>query len=120
MSKTEDRFKDAELLTESVLVIMNDIKLIEDRYSQEIAPFRQAIKELEEAFLDKYLVDSSGIPVRPGMILEKEGKHFRVLSRYQQFFVKYFGNARVRVMPIGKKRPIEIWHEDLPEYTIVD
>lgn len=119
MEATE-RLKDAEQLTESVLVIMDKIKAIEARYKIETAPFRQEIKELEEAFLDKYLVDSSGKPIRPGMILEKDGKRFGVLNRYQQCFVKYLGNARVKVLPTGKKRSFEIWHGDLPEYTIVD
>lgn len=119
MEATE-RLKDAEQLTESVLVIMDKIKAIEARYKIETAPLRQEIKELEEAFLDKYLVDSSGKPIRPGMILEKDGKRFGVLNRYQQCFVKYLGNARVKVLPTGKKRSFEIWHGDLPEYTIVD
>lgn len=118
--ETSERLKDAELLTESVLVIIDNIKSIEARYKMETAPLRQEIKELEEAFLDKYLVDSSGRPIRPGMILEKDGKRFGVLDRYQQCFVKYLGNARVKVLPTGKKRSFEIWHGDLPEYTIVD
>lgn len=118
--ETSERLKDAEQLTESVLVIMDKVKAIEARYKMETAPLQQEIKELEEAFLNKYLVDSSGKPVHKGMILEKDGKRFGVLDRYQQCFVKYLGNARVKVLPSGKKRSFEIWHGDLPEYTIVD
>lgn len=118
--ETSERLKDAELLTESVLAIMDKIMLIEAEYKQEKAPLEQEIKKLEEAFLDKYLLDSSGKPVRKGMTLEKDGKKYRVLERYQQCFVKYLGNARVSVLPEGKKRTVEIGHGDLPEYTIVD
>lgn len=119
MEATE-RLKDAEQLTESVLVIMDKIKAIEARYKQEKAPLEQNIRELENAFLDKYLVDSSGKPVHPGMILEKDGKRFGVLDRYQQCFVKYLGNARVKVLPEGKKRTVDIDFSKLVEYIIVE
>lgn len=117
---TEERLKDAEELTNKVAAIIDKIKSIEARINVETAPLRQEIKELEDNFLDKYLKDSSGQPVRKGMVIEKDGKKFKILNRYQQCIFKYLGNARVNVLPEGKKRTIEIWHNELLEYTIVD
>lgn len=117
---TEERFKDAEELTNKVAAIISKIKTIEARINVETAPLRQEIKELEDDFLDKYLKDSSGQPVCEGMVIEKDGKKFKVLGRHQQWLFKYLGNARVNVLPEGKKRTIEIWHNELQEYTIVD
>ena len=114
-----ERFNDAELLTKSVLSFMDKKKAIESRYKQETAPLVEEIRELENAFLDKYLIDSTGKPVQKGMILEKEGKEYEVLDRYQQCFIRYLGNVRVSVLPKGKKRKIDIGVSEIQEYTII-
>ena len=114
-----ERFNDAELLTKSVLAIMDKKKAIEARYKEETAPLDQEIRELENAFLDKYLIDSTGKPVQKGMILEKEGKRYRVLNRYQQRIMRYLGNAQVSALPDGKKRTVYIGAGEIQDYTIV-
>lgn len=114
-----ERFNDAELLTKSVLAIMDKKKAIEARYKEETAPLDQEIRELENAFLDKYLIDSTGKPVQKGMILEKDGKMYKVLNRSQQCFIRYLGNARVSVLPDGKKRTVDIGAGEIQDYTIV-
>lgn len=53
------------------------------------------------------------------MILEKEGKSYKVLNRYQQCFIRYLGNARVSVLPDGKKGAIDIGVGEIQDYTIV-
>ena len=45
-----ERFNDAELLTKSVLAIMDKKKTIVARYKEETAPLDQEIRELENAF----------------------------------------------------------------------
>lgn len=115
----EAKFKDAEILSEKVLKIQSDIRKIEDEVKVKTAPLYGEIKQLEEEYLDKYLIDSTGKPVRKGMIIEKENKRFNVINRYQQCFFKYLGNPRVSVIPEGKKRAFDIIPRELSEYTIV-
>lgn len=117
---TEERLKDAEELTSKVAAIINEIKTIETRILVETDPLKHKIIELEDNFLDKYLKDSSGQTVRKGMVIEKNGKKFKVLRRSQQRIFRYLGNAMVEVLPEGKKRKMEICHNELHEYTIVD
>lgn len=54
------------------------------------------------------------------MVIEKDGKRFQVLNRYQQCIFRYLGNARVSVLPEGKKRTIDIFPFELAEFTIVE
>lgn len=100
--KYSNRIADAEQLTKKVQAIYSEIKVFEDAYKKQIAPLKQKIAQLEESFLDKWLVDSTGRPVSKGMVIEKNGKRFKVLNRYQQCIFRYLGNARVSVLPEGK------------------
>ena len=111
--KYSNRIADAEQLTKKVQAIYSEIKVFEDAYKQKIA-------QLEESFLDKWLVDSTGRPVSKGMVIEKNGKRFKVLNRYQQCIFRYLGNARVSVLPEGKKRTLDISPSELVEFTIVE
>lgn len=115
-----NRTADAKQLTKDVQVVLSEIKVIEDSYKKQIAPLKQKIAQLEESFLDKWLVDSTGRPVRKGMIIEKTGKRFKVLDRYQQFLFSYLGNPRVSVLPEGKKRACQIFSSELVEFTIIE
>lgn len=117
--KYSNRIADAEQLTKEVQAIYSEIKVFEDAYKKQIAPLKQKIAQLEESFLDKWLVDSTGRPVSKGMVIEKNGKRFKVLNRYQQCIFQYLGNARVSVLPEGKKRTLDIFPSELVEFTIV-
>lgn len=92
----------------------------EEEYKKKIVPLKKEIKRLEQSFLDKYLIDSTGKPVKKGMTIEKEGKKYKVLDRYQQCICQYLGNVRVSALPEGKKRTVDIFPDDLCEYTIVE
>ncbi len=118
--KYSNRIADAEQLTKKVQAIYSEIKVFEDAYKKQIAPLKQKIAQLEESFLDKWLVDSTGRPVSKGMVIEKNGKRFKVLNRYQQCIFRYLGNARVSVLPEGKKRTLDIFPSELVEFTIVE
>ncbi len=118
--KYNKRIADAEQLTEDVQAIYSEIRVFEDAYKKQVAPLKQKIAQLEESFLNKWLVDSTGRPVCKGMVIEKDGKRFQVLNRYQQCIFRYLGNARVSVLPEGKKRTIDIFPFELAEFTIVE
>lgn len=70
--KYSNRIADAEQLTKEVQAIYSKIKVFEDAYKKQIAPLKQKIAQLEESFLDKWLVDSTGRPVSKGMVIEKK------------------------------------------------
>lgn len=116
MDKIERR-KDAEMLTASVSKIYKEIEAIEKR---EILPLKIKIEKLKDAFLDKYLVDSSGMPVHVGMTIEKDKRRYKVLDRYQQKLFGYLGNARVVAICEGQKKGFPIYCDDLIKYTIID
>lgn len=118
--KYNKRIAAAEQLTEDVQAIYSEIRVFEDAYKKQIAPLKQKIVQLEESFLNKWLVDSTGRPVCKGMVIEKDGKRFKVLNRYQQCIFQYLGNARVSVLPEGKKRTIDIHSTELVEFTIIE
>lgn len=118
--KCNERFTDAEQLTKDVQAVYSDIRVFEAAYKKQVAPLKQKIAQLEESFLNKWLVDSTGRPVCKGMTIEKDGKRFKVLDRYQQCIFQYLGNARVSVLPEGKKRAIDIHSSELVEFTIAE
>lgn len=117
--KYNNRIADAEQLTKDVRAIYSEIEVFENSYKRQIAPLKQKIAQLEESFLDKWLVDSNGKPVWKGMIIEKDGKRFKVINRYQQCLLQYLGNPRVTVLPEGKMRTLDIFPSELVEFTIV-
>lgn len=54
--KYSNRIADAEQLTKEVQAIYTEIKVFEDAYKKQIAPLKQKIAQLEESFMDKWLV----------------------------------------------------------------
>lgn len=108
-----ERKKDAEILTEKVdeLIKLRDDstrnisieinRLLEERKKM-IEPFQKKIEELKDEYLDKYLKDSNGNPVRVGDVIVKESVKYKVLDRYQQKFFSYLGNPRVEVKKYNK------------------
>lgn len=114
------RKAEADKLTEQVSAIQLEMNSFHEKYLQEIAPFKKQIEELEQSFLDRHLIDSSGIAVKVGMTIEKDSKRYQVTYRGQQCIFGYLGNARVKAIPEGKKREIEIGVDELQEYKIVN
>lgn len=89
-----------------------------------IEPFQKKIEELKDEYLDKYLKDSSGNPVRVGDVIAKKSVKYKVLDRYQQKFFSYLGNPRVEVNKYNKDGElkgviISLYPEDLKNYTKV-
>ena len=77
----KSKIADAEKLTEDVRWIYSKINQIEEEYKKKIAPFKEEIERLEQSFLDKYLIDSTGKSIKKGMTIEKDGKKYKVLNR---------------------------------------
>ena len=115
-----ERMLDAGDLTKDVQAIIGEIKVFEAEYNRQIEPYKKKISQLEESFLDKWLTDSNGSPVRKGMTIEKDGKRYYVSNRYQQILLQYLGNPRVIAIHECRKREIHIYSDDLKEYTIVE
>lgn len=118
--KKQSRLADAEQLTNEVQAIYSEIRIFEDTYKKQVAPMREKITQLEEQFLNKWLIDSTGRSVYKGMRIEKDGRLFTVIDRSQQCIFQYLGNARVSALPEGKKRTVEIYSDELVKYTIVE
>lgn len=112
------RMADAASLTTEVQSIIAEMKVFEDEYKRQVTPYKRRISQLEESYLDKWLTDSNGTPVKIGMTIEKGGHRYRVINRYQQILMQYLGNPRVVALPEGRKRTIDIRTDDLKEYTI--
>lgn len=116
----KERMADVENLTKEVQTIIKEMRVFESEYNKQVAPYKQKISQLEESFLDKWLTDSNGNPVRKGMTIEKDRRMYFVTDRYQQILMQYLGNPRVIAVSVGRKTEIEIRTADLKEYTIVE
>ena len=116
----KERMADAENLTKQVQSIRSEMDEIQNEYNRKAAPYRQRIKQLEEEYLDKWLKDSNGNPVKIGMTIQKESKKYEVKDRYQQQLFQYLGNPRVIAINKVRGRRIELATADLKEYTIVE
>lgn len=111
---------DAENLTKQVQSIRSEMDEIQNEYNKKAAPYRKRIKQLEEEYLDKWLKDSNGNPVKIGMTIQKDSKRYEVKDRYQQQLFQYLGNPRVIVINKVRRCSIELSTADLKEYTIVE
>jgi hypothetical protein len=116
----KERMADAENLTKQVQSIRSEMDEIQNEYNRKAAPYRQRIKQLEEEYLDKWLKDSNGNPVKIGMTIQKDSKRYEVVDRYQQQLFQYLGNPRVIAINKVRGRRIELSTADLKEYTIVE
>lgn len=116
----KERMADSEILTKQVQSIRSEMEVIQDEYNKKAAPYRQRIKQLEEDYLDKWLTDSNGNPVKIGMTIQKDFKRYEVKDRYQQQLFQYLGNPRVIAINKVRGRSIELSTADLKEYTIVE
>ena len=116
----KERMADAENLTKQVQSIRSEMDEIQNEYNKKAAPYRKRIKQLEEEYLDKWLKDSNGNPVKIGMTIQKDSKRYEVKDRYQQQLFQYLGNPRVIAINKVRGRRIELSTADLKEYTIVE
>ena len=116
----KERMADAENLTKQVQSIRSEMDEIQNEYNRKAAPYRQRIKQLEEEYLDKWLKDSNGNPVKIGMTIQKDSKRYEVKDRCQQQLFQYLGNPRVIAINKVRGRRIELSTADLKEYTIVE
>lgn len=68
-------------------------------------PYKKRIKQKEQEYLDKFLVDCNGNSVHTGDILTNNvtGESFKVVNRFQQKVIHYLGNPRVVVVKLNKK-----------------
>lgn len=133
-----DRKKDADILTEKVdeLIKQRDIALRDitqkisnlmierDKISE---PYQEQIEELKNEYLNKYLKDSKGNPIKVEDVIinNNTGQKYRVVDRYQQILLGYLGNPRVNVRKIKKDGNetgaiITIFPDDLKNYTKIE
>lgn len=81
-----------------ILEIHNEM----NRISQ---PYEKRIKQKEQEYLDKFLVDCNGNSIHTGDVLINNvtGESFKVVDRFQQKLFHYLGNPRVVVVTLNKK-----------------
>lgn len=112
----ESKSEGAKRLEEDVLSIKQEMetelapyrmKLLEihnemNRISQ---PYEKRIKQKEQEYLDKFLVDCNGNIIHTGDVLINNvtSDLFKVVNRFQQKLIHYLGNPRVVVVTLKKK-----------------
>lgn len=112
----ESKSEGAKRLEEEVLFIKQEMetelapyrmKLLEihnemNRISQ---PYEKRIKQKEQEYLDKFLVDCNGNIIHTGDVLISNvtSDSFKVVNRFQQKLIHYLGNPRVVVVKLNKK-----------------
>lgn len=112
----ESKSECAKTLEEEVLSIKQEtetelapyrMKLLEihnemNRISQ---PYEKRIKQKEQEYLDKFLVDCNGNIIHTGDVLINNvtSDSFKVVNRFQQKLIHYLGNPRVVVVKLNKK-----------------
>lgn len=112
----ESKSEGAKRMEEEVLTIKQEMetelapyrmKLLEihnemNRISQ---PYEKRIKQKEQEYLDKFLVDCKGNIIHTGDILINNvtSDSFKVVNRFQQKLIHYLGNPRVVVVKLNKK-----------------
>lgn len=112
----ESKSEGAKRLEEEVLFIKQEMetelapyrmKLLEihnemNRISQ---PYEKRIKQKEQEYLDKFLVDCNGNSIHTGDVLISNvtSDSFKVVNRFQQKLIHYLGNPRVVVVKLNKK-----------------
>ena len=112
----ESKSEGAKRLEEEVLFIKQEMetelapyrmKLLEihnemNRISQ---PYEKRIKQKEQEYLDKFLVDCNGNIIHTGDVLINNvtSDSLKVVNRFQQKLIHYLGNPRVVVVKLNKK-----------------
>lgn len=112
----ESKSEGAKRLEEDVLSIKQEMetelapyrmKLLEihNEMNSISQPYEKRIKQKEQEYLDKFLVDCNGNIIHTGDVLINNvtSDSFKVVNRFQQKLFNYLGNPRVVVVKLNKK-----------------
>lgn len=112
----ESKSEGAKRLEEEVLTIKQEMESeltpyrmklqeIQNEITRISQPYEKRIKQKEQEYLDKFLVDCNGSSVHTGDILINNvtSDSFKVVNRFQQKLIHYLGNPRVVVVKLNKK-----------------
>lgn len=112
----ESKSEGAKRLEEEVLTIKQEMESeltpyrmklqeIQNEITRISQPYEKRIKQKEQEYLDKFLVDCNGNSIHTGDVLINNltGESFKVVDRYQQYLIHYLWNPRVVVVTLNKK-----------------
>lgn len=112
----ESKSEGAKRLEEEVLTIKQEMESeltpyrmklqeIHNEMTRISQPYEKRIKQKEQEYLDKFLVDCNGNSIHTGDVLINNltGESFKVVDRFQQKLFHYLGNPRVVVVKLNKK-----------------
>lgn len=112
----ESKSEGAKRLEEEVLTIKQEMESeltpyrmklqeIQNEITRISQPYEKRIKQKEQEYLDKFLVDCNGNSIHTGDVLINNltGESFKVVDRFQQKLFHYLGNPRVVVVKLNKK-----------------
>ena len=112
----ESKSEGAKRLEEEVLTIKQEMESeltpykmklqeIQNEIAQISQPYEKRIKQKEQEYLDKFLVDCNGNSIHTGDVLINNvtSDSFKVINRFQQKLIHYLGNPRVVVVKLNKK-----------------
>lgn len=112
----ESKSEGAKRLEEEVLAIKQEMESeltpyrmklqeIQNEIARISQPYEKRIKQKEQEYLDKFLVDCNGNSIHTGDVLidNVTGESFKVVDRFQQKLFHYLGNPRVVVVKLNKK-----------------
>lgn len=128
---TEKLSKEVEAIKKEMEIVLapynSKLQEIKDEIKNISKPFYDKIEKLEQEYLDKYIVDCNGRPIKEGDVIinNKIGIMYGVVRRFQQVLFQYLGNPRILVLKYynGKKVGKKEWSlfpEDLKEYKVKD
>lgn len=111
----ESKSEGAKRLEEEVLTIKQEMESeltpyrmklqeIQNEITRISQPYEKRIKQKEQEYLDKFLVDCNGNSIHTGDVLidNVTGESFKVVDRFQQKLFHYLGNPRVVVVRLYK------------------
>lgn len=110
-------------MTVELLPYKMKLQEIQNEITRISQPYEKRIKQKEQEYLDKTLVDCDDNSIQIGDVLINNvtGESFKVVDRYQQKLIHYLWNPRVVVVKLNKKgevgkKKISIFTEELKEY----
>lgn len=111
----ESKSEGAKRMEEEVLTIKQEMESeltpyrmklqeIQNEIARISQPYEKRIKQKEQEYLDKFLVDCNGNSIHTGDVLidNVTGESFKVVDRFQQKLFHYLGNPRVVVVRLYK------------------
>ena len=112
----ESKSEGAKRMEEEVLTIKQEMESeltpyrmklqeIQNEIARISQPYEKRIKQKEQEYLDKFLVDCNGNIIHTGDVLINNvtSDSFKVVNRFQQKLIHYLGNPRVVVVKLNKK-----------------